>query len=882
MDSDKQFIGIDLCQHVPCIYNETTLNSIGELKNMPAALLPYYPNEKSMFGPSVFNHRRGRGWDWPPEARINLANEPGKGCGRVPIIAAFAHLNQMEKSWGASNASTIEDFHWSPGVNKIFEKASELIVGSSYAFALNNAAQLASNPAQLALVIPDRLQEYSQDKLKKISNNRACNQASLKFIPRSMALAMRWVEEFYPKGLHGSKNGYVGHIRVCSFGLDEWTFYCVPLKIVNENSHRHLIPVFDPMASRHSLGLWGITYSCLSALVEMQKDNILDIWKNMITGTDLDDLLNMSTMDLEMHCSKLWGAAKDSKVNQRLLECISKIPHFKDVPPYFLSRQQLIAKVSETIKKQHQQLPSGAGNLMGIIVDGSLSQMPFQNRESIGNFISQIDLPEKPNNIIHQADLYQSRASEGAAYFGKRFASGLPTYQCTLIPIDIYCRTKSETGCEWIPLIKKDLTLDAGKSEDLRDVSGFSIAKGKEKLSLRLKRPRMESEEGEFDYREVSVQISKPNDDLRVKLRVKVKPGDGFAEVEVKSDNGEVLATLDWSTMKECDEPQPVKLGWLPNLNKITPYLPFWKDVMIAFREVEQIERRNTQKFEKAIKELLKTLKKNKKNKECAFESFGPVSSNGLPPGETHSLFDIQKLLVDLLQNPRKQITKANKAIEQCMGWLFLSAPESFKKEIRWRLSNYELNQIKSDTLNCIGKVFQDSGDIQLFYQVFQKKIRTDTEKPTYWIMALNNLVRFREEALNTCTASSEFLSEVIDWLNEILKSECRKEACQRNEILKSERRKEACQRKAIACIRAISYLLYRRKFETDFLSNQTQQFKDIEATLKEMLRLDTTLYKQNIIQKTLLFLQTEATEADANPIHVGDDDSNDEDDEDN
>lgn len=90
-------------------------------------------------------------------------------------------------------------------------------------------------------------------------------------------------------------------------------------------------------------------------------------------------------------------------------------------------------------------------------------------------------------------------------------------------------------------------------------------------------------------------------------------------------------------------------------------------------------------------------------------------------------------------------------------------------------------------------------------------------------------------------------------------------------EVLKDEYQRKTCSRKALACVRAISALLFRRKFEKDFLAKNSSLYLPVEKVLLDLKSIAETSHKENIIDSTLSFLRTKATESDANLMYIGD-----------
>lgn len=831
MDTDHKIIGIDLCQE--STHLTTSKSSIAcELKYIPSVVLPLNSEEKLISGLFALEHRRGKGWEWPPESRINYTTEPGQGAGRVPVISAFGKLAQIEKS---QNTQKLEAFEWSPNGVHNSTKASNIIVESCQAFTEDLEGTR-------ILVVPDIFQEISQEKLKRASRNGFKNNP-VKFIPRSMALALRWINEYSPTNLENYEVGYLGHIRICSLGLDEWTVQTIGLTVIEHEKKKYLVPVFEPKIAANSLGVWGIAYACLSAVIRSTTFRLIEIWKEVFCGPYIYELLKLPQVFLQNHCSKLWTAPEISLEYRRHKECMEKLPHLNDIPSELLTYYQLLKKVSENWNYQLSQLPKEAQQPLGIITDGCLSSLLCKAGETIGNSLSKADLKIVPDKILDCFSHCNSLSCDGSVYFGQNLLSGLPSYQYTLIPIDIYCQTNSEESLQWIPLIDVGSTLDVGKIDESKKVSGFFLEKGNHEISFILRRPNLEN--NEYIFRRVPTKFNfVPEKNFPVSLSVKVEPGEGFAVVEVVSQEGKVLAKLDWERMDACGIPLPPPLAYLPKLSVIKSDFDLWEDVKIEFETFEKNKRIGYEAF---LKKLLKLLKKVKRNKESLHVSYGPIPSELVGDVNESEIGKLAEMLSALWQDPTKKNGVRDSAFK-CLAWLYLSTPDKCKVYISKVLQNCDYQDIKRDALACIGRVVNIETDINIFYYHFLNKLKSNEGKTLNWIYAFNNLTRYREKALLPTVISTQSLLLIALYICEILENEYKKGLCKRT---------------SMSCVRAILHLLYRRKHQKDFLKPDSNEYLRIENILKKIISLATP-HSQLVIETTLQFLKAKATEADA------------------
>lgn len=818
------YVGIDLCQHLPSIYaREESSMQQPPPPIPPSVVMPRYRGEKPIFGTFATRHRSGKGWTWPPESRIVLADE-GMGCARVPLICAFAKLLEVQRSSEKGmNFLIPDDFAWAPRGDRMATKAADILVGSAHSYAHHYTDH------HQVLVIPDGFQELIQEKLN-IQRKKG-----LQYIPRSMALALCWINDYYSHGVEELEEGWIGHLRVCSLELGEWVLDVVPLKVIYREDKKFLVPVFDPQKISKGLGVSGIAYACMHFLATEKREPVREIWREVLNGTYIEEWVQRKPE---------WNFSKDTLAEEQFQSYMRQLPHFQEVLHKILTEQELETEAKRNWEEQYEKLPQKAENLMGMVIDGTFCRLPIRLDHELGKYLAQLNLPENTPKIALQTDLHVSLASKGAAYFGEKLAEGLPTYQYQLIPIEILCKT--ERGEEWISLIRAETTLDAGTVSEPYDISGFGVKKGESQLCLKLRRPCIHKQE--MTYKSIaSDKLSKIySKNTPVTLRVKIKPGDGFAVVEIKTQDGETLATLNWQKMEECTAQNP-PLQYL-ELNTIVAKEQYWEQVQDIGQQATALWRVKKIPSKDLLKNLLDKLRDKVADKNKPNRSYGPIASHASNMEEVDGLKQLQDTLLEMWKGAKfKNTGKQKNIIFQCIGCLYLYADTSYQSELRSRAE--DAKALDRETLSSIGRVLDQVEDIQLFYKCLLKKIENEPKSYLNWILALNRLLMFRENALKLVTIDSNGLYRITDMLCEVLKDQLKN--C-------------VCKLLAMTCIRTIGLLLYRRKFDSNFLQKNTREFDNIQEILFSFQKIAPSENQKKKIESTLNLLQMKATETDA------------------
>ncbi|CDR33582.1 hypothetical protein [Criblamydia sequanensis] len=819
--TSENWKGIDLCQSYPNLSN-SDLSPVTTLPKIPpSAILNRYLGETPIYGIAATNHRRARGWDWPNECRLELASEPGIGCSRIPVIAAFARLQDFQKNWELGKA-VFEGFKWSPQNVLITLDSSKIIKGTLLSYS--------NNIKNNVLVIPNTFREIVQDKLSKDEKNTL-------LIPRSMALALLWIEKFKQTLIEKHEEGYIGHIRVSSLGLDEWTFHTIPLKIISENNAKYVVPIFCPQDCALGLGLWGIAYASHIFHRESEKPQPRKFWADALNGEFIDSISDGK--------EEILFSSTNTIQYSNHIKSMKELPIFENIPAEILPDEDLFLAVSKLWLEQTKKLPRNCQNFLGLVNDGCFCLSPW-NGKNLGEDLSILGINQNVTCIVTKIPHDVSLASKGAAIFGTRVSCKVPSYQYKLIPMDIYCFTQGKE--DWVPLIKENTTLEAGRQAHLEEIDRFSIKKGKSELPLYLRRPSFHSNNSIYKKIPVSIKNHEFKEDTKVILKIIIKPGEGFAKVEIKTRSGEVLAVIDWEKMEESDP--PTQIGYIKKLRRIKPQSSCWKEVFDMTQKIASDIDNNKMPSKGHIKFLRDALKKkimiNDDAGNPTNEFYGPISSDTIQACDQNGLTQLRAALLNLFYNRKLKDSILRNYLIEAISCLYHFVPHDYLDFLR-KLTYENKEKLNRVQLNCLARAFCSEEDIRLFYNAFLEKIVHNPEKPYYWILTLNQLLVFKENALKPETVSTD----IIYTLLKFLKIQIRGSTGYAN-----------------ASVLCIAFLLYRRKFDSAFLEEKNEEFKEIEQALQSVIqRNDLKQIIKDRALNCLKLLKHEASEEDVTSL---------------
>ena len=553
----SKYIGIDLTQIVPHLATASgphnAENKVPE-STPPAALLPALPGESIIVGPSAHRHRRGVGDVWPPESQVPVNDAYKNGSGRVPLVCAWIKLANLS-SHQFSGMLGDTDISWNPtGQRRLGSSSEEIISASVLAWAKKFGAE------KTVVVVPDSLGEAAQQAL--VDNCGAF------LIPRPVAIAMSWCRKNADRFLHEEINSIrgesLGHLLVITLPFDQWEVVPIEIRAMRYNEKVWLVPVRNRVGAGGELPRLGVNFFLAMANREL---SLQHIWSTVVGGNFASDMAKSKGNGSDQYsgvrtCIKE-GFTSTSKSLFYGLDGWKEV--FPNTPTFspddfknlmFVNYQNQLAQIPDSVQQK----------CLGVVVDGCCANIQVAENRSLGEFVLS-KFEQGSQNVITSGE----EASRGAAITAYAIDHCLPSYLETIIPIDIHYHGRDKKGDlvnAYKPLVKGK-TVRAGeeyKSEE--PVRELNIKQGETKLTLSLRRSEGN---GKFLFRKVTAEIPKQTTrDEEVQIFAHLKPGQGFAKVFIDSVNEGIFSTkLDWRTMKDCDEPVPPPLAYLPDVSRI-------------------------------------------------------------------------------------------------------------------------------------------------------------------------------------------------------------------------------------------------------------------------------------------------------------------------
>lgn len=851
--SKSNCIGIDLTQSVPhlAIASDPVEATSSILANSPpAALLPVLRGESTLVGSAAHNHRRGVGVNWPPECQVPVAGDYQNGSGRVPLVCAWTRLANLSNNAFSGILGDTEISWQPPGQKRLYSTAEEMIAKSVHAW----GNKYENN--KTVVVIPDSLGEAAQQAL--VDN---CGSF---LIPRPIAVAMSWcrknVGRFSGTDILSTRGVTLGHLLVITMPFDQWEIVPIEVRAEVNKETLWLVPVRNRVAGGGEFPRIGVNY--FLAMATREEKTLQGLW-NAVFGIGYNplgrDVLSGSPAEYQAVRDCLTGGFEVG-----VKDLFQKLDGWSEIfaGSTLLSPDKFKDHLLVSYQKQLTCLSKSAQEkCLGVVIDGSCSNIPIAENRSLGEFIARVFKDQE--SIISDGSL----AAQGAALTAYALEHNLPSYRETIIPLEIHYHGKNKKGdyVNAYKLLVEGKTVKAGKEYKSKEpVRGLNIKQGEKKLTITLRRV---GEKEHFLFRRVTAEVPKPTRiDEEVKIVAHLRPGQGFAKVFVDSVNRDVFKTwLDWRTMESCEEPAPPPLAYLPEVSRVEHEEHMWTDaeyyVEDAIRELQSGKGRD---LTDAMRELREGGKLNqwpmadsydeyrgRKSQGDIFRHYGVCPSNGdLSRVSNLSLMNLfasecAKRFVDIRTTPAER-----KQIQQTAAWMYLACPPIIVDHVRKNLAK-KLAQIPQEDLHAIGLCFCEVDDISLFFKAFEQRLLQGTTGVNNWLRACRNIVRFRDSALHTDIISSKRLDNIVHRVLRILEGQI--EENNFGTIFNN-------------CILTCLYLLKRRRYDEGFLSKEVDSYDEyfkINRLLGGLLKAKSRTLKdrpKTIINTTLKFLRKEAS----------------------
>lgn len=844
----SKYMGIDLTQSVPHLAFASGAthveNSIPE-SSPPAALLPVLQGESIIVGPAAHRHRRGIGGLWPPESQVPVNDAYENGSGRVPLVCAWTKLADLS-SHGFSGILGDTEISWNPtGQKRLSSSAEKIIAASVHAWEQKYSAQ------KTVVVIPDSLGEAAQQSL--VDNSGSF------LIPRPIAVAMSWcrknADRFLNADIQFKKKGTpLGHLLVITVAFDRWEVVPIEIRAMFYKDTIWLVPVRNRFAGGGEFPRLGVNFSLAIA---SDKISLQHIWASVFGGAACDIAGRKSDKKGQYNGVKaclIDGFPSTSKSLFAGLDGWKEV--FSNTP--ILSLQGFHDLLSKYYENQLPQIPDIAQQeCLGVVVDGSCTNMPVAENLSLGEFVLSKFADVGKTSISNGGE-----AAKGAAITAYAIEHTLPSYLETIIPIDILYHGKNAKGDyeNAYKLLVEGKTVRAGKEYKSKEpVRGLNITQGENKLTLTLRRSEGK---GTFLFRKVTAEIPKQTTiDEEVKIVAHLKPGQGFAKVFIDSVNRGVFSTrLDWRTMENCDEPPPPPLSYLPDVSYIVQDSFLWENAEPYIEEAIEELQNGGSFLSDAMDRLRLDAKFNYWPLADSLDEYRGV----VPKGDIFRHYGVcpsdgklertrnKKQLTMLAHESARAFVNKNisvsqrKKIQQAVSWMYLACPPAITHHVRKNLER-QLARVKAEDLHTIGLCWCESQDIELFFKALEQRLSQSTTGVNNWLRACRNVVRFRNSALHPDVIQDQRLKRIITSLLRIFDRQIQEENFSR--IFDN-------------CILTVLYLLKRRRYQKEFLNqeeNETFLLKDKLEGLLNRYSNSLSARQCTIIRVTLKFLKKEA-----------------------
>lgn len=676
-------------------------------------------------------------------------------------------------------------FHWSP------DPASESRRSMEAATLIATAVKAwAGKPA--VLTVPDGLGPAGQQALLD-----ALGREDPHLMPASVAAALAWCRDLAPDALlKGASEGDgkpAGHLWVLHAGIGIWSLSLIHLRAVAAKDKTFLTPVFSRQQAWPNLGISGATLlgSPAVACAAMVQE-----WPSSRPIAERPELF-LPTLD-----------------GWHPLAC--------EISPVLLNGR---------LRLLQQTCRETEGVCRGLLIHGA-----FRNEAAHllhGSLAPAIVLPE-------------SAVARGGAETGKNLPLGLPSWKEKLDPLDIYYSGTDELGdpcIAWKPLIAA-ATVDAGRDYAPPPIAGLEIPAGADRLGLVL---RMGGE-GKPEYRGIEARLERPQErESPVLLDVRIRPGGGFARVEVRSkESGLFNSRLDWRHLSVVDAPMPPKLGYIPRSVVIRADPILWRAAEPALREflvasTHDISRKN---LLVAIRSKWSRWPKDPHASDDPYAFIAAIGSDGKPPsGAAYDLWrDTREKSLELWKShdlePRQQ-----DLLRRMMAWSYAGCPAPMRTQAEAAL---KASQAAALDLHIAGLCFRSDASLRLFWKSLAP-LADNGMATNEWLRACRNITRLNEHALSPTVLDADTAETIAHGLFQLFET-------------------SVAQGKSTTAgnaLESLMFLLKRRRYQPNFMDTTCP----VRQTLETRIRHPMPFLSRRLQAMREPFLNLLRCEADAKDI---------------
>jgi hypothetical protein len=855
--------GIDLSQHKVFSYTFNDESNYYEISNdntTPFFVLPQFNGEQPLLGEAATQHRRGSGYDWPPECQVPYLRDSQYGSGRIPLVAAWWRLapggNSFDEWSGVLSHNT--SLSWTPTPDKppVSILSEQIICKTAKLFSQNDTKQT-------ALVVPDHIGEAAQQALLDIWNRG--NEGTLHLTPRPIAIAADWCRQNSAAGRNiadeSAEGKYFGRIAVLSLSLDVWETVLFEIRAKNFNGNIYLFPVRD--RTEHSFYVPINGFFWLVAIASLIDHGTNKSWRYL---QDPEWLMQCAKGDISgINLSEISG--RECGIKKYLDDSLRGIMPADDM----VTLQQIPDIVSESFEKQFNDLSSGSSDLLSVIVDGACANFPVGPRTMAEFALLKTPLLKRP--IISSGEM----TSRGAAWIAFCLQNNLPTYRDKLMPIEICAIGRDSYYDPQISYkqLVPDSTVEAGKTYySPIPITGLTIAKGQDSLTLELRRRK----DDDSFYKKVKANLrEKTAQNEDVILESEVQPGQGFAKVRIKSVRPRVFeSTLNWRLMGDCETPSLGQLSWPLGKARIKADDDYFNNACDKMTILcDLLESNHHAFYSDELRPLREQLNKwptydtvqsyrGVSSKPEPYLYIGPLSSDDTLNNciDTFTLNRLRNCIEEELKRPVSRFR--DEELINLSAWLYQACPEHAKHLVIQKIDQKEISR---GCLMLIGNVFEEEQEVQLFYNAFVKQIRNyelqclnDKPKPiNNWLRAFRNLVRFRVKSVDKKHLHQTQLDEILPFLIKLFA-----------ELLKENNLGQRLDN----CFYIFPHLLKRRKFDSDFLTKGSSDYKNLLNLLLRVKKYCSRTRYKEAAKSTIPFLERSASKEDMDRLWITESDS--------
>ena len=844
-------IGIDLTQHIPLVCSITCHTDDPDeiadafpqkpkfnnnLKRyLPCALLPLFKGEKLLSGEAAAMHRRSSGYPWPPESNVPYPGN-GRGVGRIPLVAAWNSMLPKPGVTGGLSGRDDKVFSWFPG-QECSEKAGAILAKSIRAYIEDSGLSI-KGPV-ISIVVPDALDEFGQQCLIDNLERQGFNKDSTYLVPRPVAIAVDWCSKQHNEDIETTDGEAVGRLRVLSTPMDTWEASSMEIRAKEMMDKTWRIPIRDRSgiaAQPPELSRFGMRYALAMAAVGTQpmENGLAKFWRDMFASDWFDGELNNGASIVEHHelieektSRKLMEACLGENLWDRVLESQIEDPE----------------EIENRWNLQERELNNERLEELAAVRDGSLSKT-----DCVENI---------PAKTLSRAGCHS--AASGAVYTSLAIAAGLPTYEETLLPLQLFIVARNEWGdpkAIWKDLVLAGSIAVGGTWKNKKPIEGLQMPKNSPHLSLPLHRKEI----GGSIYREVLAPLKNPVEKNEpVIITTRVRPGQGLAIVEVKSKTPSLFSTrLDWGTMEECEKPKPLPLAWIHGVQEVRQFGDYYDEAEFEIGRAQRSIDQNRHINER-LRELLVPLRKWVVSSQVDGITiddpnvfYGIMTSDGQLDLLQYGSGELTRLRDSIGERFQNQFDRGNndQMLIRVGGWFYTAMPLQIFSYLKNKVveSHRIGTPLENAEIASIGLAVKEHETLGYFFSIAERVLRNPNNPPNEWARAIRNICRFRNSALQ------EIESGTLKSLTENL-----------FRIMEAEVNARNFEQKFRNCLIAIAFLLKRRRYDNNFLPSGPELVEEMVDLLQRVHQQQRQLPKkiQHLPRVTVKLLKRAASRSD-------------------